>query len=468
MEYRRGRFSWLLRPFLIFYDLFIINAFAYYFFDFNDSDLYFFSYELLNNKHLLYLIYSVITWLISTYLIKFYKVYRYTSLLNIIYLIIKQFFAYIIVIYAFIGIFRSLEIEAFSVFRYLIMCFLCISVVKLVSYYVLKSFRAYLKGNVRHVIIIGKGENAQKLHKMFTTKKNLGYILEGYFYDAKTQDGSVADSFKFLDAHPNTIDEIYCSIDELTESQINKFVKYANINNCNIKFIPNTKQLLTKRLKADYYGYLPVLSIQKVSLNDEFNKFLKRSFDVIFSLLIIIFVLSWLTILLFILIKLESKGSLFFKHKRNGINYKEFNCYKFRSLRQKKEEGEGYVKKNDKRVTRIGKFIRKTSIDELPQFYNVLKGDMSVVGPRPHMLSYTDVYSKKVDIYNFIFRHNVKPGVTGLAQVSGFRGQIESDEDIIGRIKFDNYYIENWSLLLDIKIIFQTLANIIKGEDKAY
>jgi putative colanic acid biosynthesis UDP-glucose lipid carrier transferase len=303
---------------------------------------------------------------------------------------------------------------------------------------------------------------------MFTTKKQLGYILRGFFYDAKTQDGSVSDSFKYLEENPNTVDEIYCAIDELTEGQINKFVKYANLNNCNIKFIPSSKKLLTKRLKADYYGYLPVLSIQKVALNDEFNKLVKRTFDVMFSLFIIVFILSWLTVVLYILIKLESRGPLFFKHKRNGINYKEFNCYKYRSLRQVEDKGRDYVTKDDERVTKIGRFIRKTSIDELPQFYNVLKGDMSVVGPRPHMLFYTDDYSKKVDIYNFIFRHNVKPGITGLAQVSGFRGEVETDKDIIGRVKYDIFYIENWSLLLDIKIIIQTFIRSIKGDDKAY
>lgn len=180
------------------------------------------------------------------------------------------------------------------------------------------------------------------------------------------------------------------------------------------------------------------------------------------------FILSWLTPLLFILIKLESKGPLFFKHKRNGINYKEFDCYKFRSLRENKEIKGTYVTQDDNRLTTIGKFLRKTSIDEIPQFYNVLKGDMSVVGPRPHMLSYTDDYSKKIDKYNFIFRHNVKPGVTGLAQIKGYRGEIKSDEDIINRIKYDNFYIENWSLVLDLKIIFQTVLNIFKGQKTAY
>jgi putative colanic acid biosynthesis UDP-glucose lipid carrier transferase len=208
--------------------------------------------------------------------------------------------------------------------------------------------------------------------------------------------------------------------------------------------------------------------MQEVALNNSFNKLVKRTFDVLFSLFIIVFILSWLTPLLFILIKLESKGPLFYKHKRNGINYKEFDCYKFRSLRETKEVKGTYVTQNDNRLTTIGKFLRKTSIDEIPQFYNVLKGDMSVVGPRPHMLSYTEDYSKKIDKYNFIFRHNVKPGVTGLAQIKGYRGEVKNDEDIINRVKYDNFYIENWSLVLDLKIIFQTTINIFKGQKQAY
>ena len=210
------------------------------------------------------------------------------------------------------------------------------------------------------------------------------------------------------------------------------------------------------------------MSIQEGAINSNLNRFIKRVFDIIFSLLIIIFVISWLSIILFILIKLESKGPLFYRHKRNGINYKEFYCYKYRSLNITKEVRGTYVKEGDSRVTSIGKFMRKTSIDELPQFINVLKGDMSIVGPRPHMLTYTDEYSKKIDKYNFIFRHHVKPGITGLAQVKGYRGEIETDKDIINRVKYDIFYIENWSLLLDLKIIVQTIINIFKGEEKAY
>ena len=124
------------------------------------------------------------------------------------------------------------------------------------------------------------------------------------------------------------------------------------------------------------------------------------------------------------------------------------------------------VQKNDPRITKIGKFIRKTSIDELPQFFNVLLGDMSVVGPRPHMVSHTEMYAKSVD--KFMVRHFIKPGITGLAQTNGFRGEVETEKDIINRVKYDIFYLENWSILLDIKIIFATVVNAIKGEKKAY
>ena len=469
MEYKRGRYSWLLRPALIIYDLLVINFFAFYLLSFNEENLYFFSTNFFNDKHLLYIVYSVILWLSSTFLLKFYKVYRYTSLLNIVSLLLKQFITYAVVVYAFIGFFRSINVQAFIVLKYLLYSFAAIATVKILSFYVLKTFRSYLKGNLRSVIIVGSGSGVEELKNIFTNKKELGYALKAIFSDSKDENttGTIKDSFEFLKA-PNTIDEIYCAIDELTEKQVNDYVKYANINHCNIKFVPNTLKLFTKRLHTDYYNYLPVLSIQEVALNNDFNKFLKRVFDILFSSFIIIFLLSWLSIILFIIIKLESKGPLFYRHKRNGINYKEFDCYKYRSLTITKEVKGTYVKQNDSRVTNIGKFLRKTSIDEFPQFINVLKGEMSVVGPRPHMISYTDDYSKKIDKYSFIFRHHVKPGITGLAQIKGFRGEVEHDNDIINRVKYDNFYIENWSLLLDIKIIFQTLINALKGEEKAY
>ncbi|WP_346883534.1 exopolysaccharide biosynthesis polyprenyl glycosylphosphotransferase [uncultured Algibacter sp.] len=469
MEFVRGRYSWLLRPLLIIYDISVINILAYFLLNFNDEDLYLFSLEFLNNKHVLYVVYSSFFWLISTYALNFYKVYRYSSIVNIVSLLVKQFLSYTLITFAFSGVFRSINISALIIFTYLLYSFLAVGLIKILSYYALKTIRFYLKGNLRNIVIAGSGSSVNELKRIFTEKKELGYKINAVFSDKNIKGitGTIKDSFVFLDKN-HSIDEIYCAIDELSEKQVNEYVKYSNINHCNIKFVPNTSKLFTKRLQTDYYSYLPVLSIQEVTLNNELNKFLKRLFDVIFSIFIIVFILSWLSILLFIIIKIESRGPLFYKHKRNGINYKEFYCYKYRSLRTTQEIKGTYVKQNDNRVTKVGRFLRKTSIDELPQFLNVLKGEMSVVGPRPHMLSYTDEYSKKIDKYNFIFRHHVKPGITGLAQIKGYRGEIEIDTDIINRVKFDIFYIENWSLFLDIKIIFQTLINILKGDEKAY
>ena len=176
--------------------------------------------------------------------------------------------------------------------------------------------------------------------------------------------------------------------------------------------------------------------------------------------------MSWLTPIIAVLIRWESKGPIFFKQSRNGFNFKEFECYKFRSMMPNEDAHLYQATKGDLRITKVGAFIRKTSIDELPQFFNVLFGDMSVVGPRPHMVSHTNMYAERVD--KFMVRHFVKPGITGLAQVSGFRGEIETEKDIINRVKYDIFYIENWSLLLDIKITIQTFINAVRGEEKAY
>jgi putative colanic acid biosynthesis UDP-glucose lipid carrier transferase len=465
----KGRYSWLLRPFFVVFDLCVINILVFFFFDFNDQDLYFFDSSFWNNKHLLFILYTIIFWPLSSMFLKFYNVYRFTSVPHILSLLIKQLLAYTLIMYAFIGIFRSIDVQAFVTFKYLMLSFGTIGLGKIIGYYGLKKYRSVLDGNIRRVVIIGNSSGAQELERLFKNNKELGYKVLGIFSDKKENGitGTIAESFDFIEEEQG-IDEIYCAIDNLTEKHVNDYVKYASMKMINIKFIPNTKKLFTKRLKTDYYNYLPVLSIQEVALNNSLNRFIKRAFDIAFSLLIIIFILSWLIPLMGILIKLESKGPVFYRHIRNGMNYKEFTCYKFRSLRYDKNKDLKQVEEQDSRVTNIGRFIRKTSIDELPQFFNVLKGDMSVIGPRPHMIPYTKQYAKKIDKYNFVFRHSVKPGISGLAQVKGYRGEIKNDEDIINRIKYDIFYIENWSLFLDVKIIFETIANILKGEKNAY
>ncbi|HEU4497418.1 MAG TPA: exopolysaccharide biosynthesis polyprenyl glycosylphosphotransferase, partial [Flavobacterium sp.] len=253
---------------------------------------------------------------------------------------------------------------------------------------------------------------------------------------------------------------------DLSNTDITRLIDFTDNNLKILKFLPDNKEVLARNLVFDYYDYIPVISLRNIPLDQTANKVIKRAFDIVFSLIVIFGVLSWLVPIMAVLIKMESKGSVFFKQKRNGLNYQEFYCYKFRSMEINEIADLYQVSKNDPRITKIGRFIRKTSIDELPQFFNVLLGEMSVVGPRPHMVSHTEMYARRID--KFMVRHFIKPGITGLAQTKGFRGEVENDKDIIYRVKFDIFYLENWSLLLDIKIIVLTIINALKGEAKAY
>jgi putative colanic acid biosynthesis UDP-glucose lipid carrier transferase len=343
---------------------------------------------------------------------------------------------------------------------------LLIVLIKYLLFYYLKKYRIITGSNFRNAIIIGYTEEAINLKNLFEKRNDYGYRFFGFFSDKKTNEnikGKVGDIKEFV--LQNKIDEIYCSLNEISNEQLKDLVDFADENNKTIKFIPDTKQIFSKNLKINYYEMFPVLTLQRTLLHEPATKAFKRTFDIVFSLCVIVFLLSWLVPLLALLIKLESKGPVFFKQGRPGLDEEEFYCYKFRSM-MINETTEKEASKNDPRVTKIGRFLRKTSLDELPQFFNVVVGDMSVVGPRPHLWSQNRVYGNRVKKY--MVRHYVKPGITGLAQVKGFRGEIETDEDMINRIKLDVFYIENWSFILDIKIIFQTVINIFKGEEKAY
>jgi putative colanic acid biosynthesis UDP-glucose lipid carrier transferase len=316
---------------------------------------------------------------------------------------------------------------------------------------------------LRNVVVIGKNKKTEQLIEVFTNRAEYGYHFVKQFCLQKV-DFKIRNVFNFV--LDNNIDEIYCSVSELNNSEIDEFIHFADNNLKTLKFIPDNKNIFAKKLKFEYYDYIPVLSLRDIPLHGPINASLKRLFDIIFSLFVILGILSWLTPILALVISLESKGPIFFRQKRNGIDNKEFYCYKFRSMAPNSDSDRFQANRNDMRITRVGRFIRRTSIDELPQFYNVLFGSMSIVGPRPHMVKHTNEYANKVDKY--MLRHFVKPGITGLAQVRGYRGEIESETDILNRIKFDIFYIENWSLFLDIKIVIQTVLNAIRGEDKAY
>ncbi len=192
----------------------------------------------------------------------------------------------------------------------------------------------------------------------------------------------------------------------------------------------------------------------------------KRIFDFLFSLIVFMFVFPIVFIIVAILIKCSSQGPIFFKQMRTGLNGADFCCYKFRTMVVNKEADTKQANANDPRKTKIGDFLRRTNIDELPQFINVLKGEMSVVGPRPHMLKHTYDYSALID--NYMDRHAVKPGITGWAQINGFRGETRRLEQMVTRVNADLWYIENWSLVLDVKIILFTICGFVKPDRNAY
>ena len=446
---KQGRFSRYIRPITYTIDLSVINFLVINEFFSNVS------------PNWLCILVSV-TWIVIAIFSRYYNVYRYTSEIKILHLIILQFVLFLLAMFSVSGLFPFLEIPPQKILLFTLYAALTIGVIKYTIYYFMIKFRSDFGGNYRRTVIIGNGAESNSLEKFFQEKTSTGYRHIKTFLPNKEED--VVKHLDFI--LKENIDEIYCSLPSLSQAQIKTIIDFAENNLKTIKFIPSFENLYSKKLKYETYDYVPVLSLRNILLDEPFNKFIKRLFDIVFSLFVIVFLLSWLIPILAIIIKSESNGPVFFRQIRNGYNFKQFYCYKFRSMKINADADTTQATRNDKRLTGVVAFLRKTSIDELPQFFNVLAGNMSVVGPRPHMVNENEKYLKSID--KFMVRHFIKPGITGLAQVNGYRGEIQTQPDIVNRIKYDINYIENWSLLLDIKIILLTVINSLRGEKKAY
>lgn len=449
----RKRYSHLITPLFLLFDLLLINGVILFV---NDK-------EFLNLE---FLVYITIFWIVISLFSGFYKIYRFTKIFRIFTLLFVQFFLLTFVYFSYFGIFREGDIVN-NQFKILVSIITGVTIFKFLSFYALKIYRRGGK-NFRNVVIIGEDYTSKNVAQIFQEEEALGYKYHGFFADKpkKQQNyiGKLNEAYDYI--INNNIDEIYCTVSALKKEQVKELTKFANRHSRVIKLIPNSNELYSKNVSAEYYSNTLVLNVNRLPLDIAENRVTKRIFDIFFSILAIVFLLSWLTPLLAILIKLESKGPALFKQEREGLGGYHFTCYKFRSMKVNKYSDKLHAKKNDERITKVGAFLRKTSIDELPQFFNVLKGDMSIVGPRPHVSSFSEDYQKEID--NYMERHAVKPGITGLAQVSGYRGEVTKRSDIKNRIRLDIFYIENWSLLLDIRIIAQTLFNVFRGEEKAY
>lgn len=356
-------------------------------------------------------------------------------------------------------------VHSFFLFSVLIM------VVKLGFLYLRRSRRKFWI-EYKKIVIVGGGSVGRELYGYLIENPHLGYKVEGLFDDdlsLKVEDkqrvlGKVEDCFSY--ALSNGVAEVFCALPGNELQKVKLLMEEADKHLIRLRLVPDLKNFFDRNVMLEVYGHVPIFSPRKEPLEKKTNEIIKRCFDFLFSSLVLIFLLSWLVPVIAIIIKMDSKGPVFFKQLRSGKENKPFYCYKFRSMRVNPESDRVQAIRGDWRITKVGAILRKTSLDELPQFINVLMGDMSVVGPRPHMIQHTHDYS--VLINNFMVRHFLTPGITGWAQVKGYRGETKETKAMANRVEADLWYLENWSLLLDMKIIILTIWQFFRGSENAY
>lgn len=326
--------------------------------------------------------------------------------------------------------------------------------------------------NQQQVVLVGFSDN---LLEVWQEMQNpiLGYQIQGYFNDGAVPAfkdkmehlGSIADVHSYLQSQH--IHQLYCALPSSMSKEIVPIINTCERTCCHFYSVPNVRNYLKRTMQMEILGSVPVLTIREDQLSGSLtNRFVKRTFDIIVSLLFLVTCFWWIYLLVSILTKIFQPGPVFFYQRRSGRDGKEFVMLKFRSMKVNDQSDTLQASPDDPRKTKFGDFLRRTNIDELPQFINVLRGDMSIVGPRPHMVKHTEEYSELIDKY--MVRHWIRPGITGWAQVSGARGETRELWQMEDRIKKDIWYIENWSITLDFQIILLTIWNAIRGDKNAY
>jgi putative colanic acid biosynthesis UDP-glucose lipid carrier transferase len=404
----------------------------------------------------------ILFWLATVIYSKSYNIGRGVNYINTIKLALKSIF----ILFSFVAI-GNLFVEYYtfsikSIFFALAIFTLSILSSRVLTHFILDSYRSY-GGNITNVAIFGYDKMGKNFYKTLKQYPHLGYRSNGIF-SLKTKKGKITDI-------PNlgSLNIFYKNYNQFQEIIISTKIPYSIqkdlIDFCDKKFIP--VKLLPELVNYEFKNFfikklynIPVIDVNVLPLDLWYNKLLKRIFDVLFSLFILIFFVSWMYIIFGIIIKFQSKGPVLFVQRRHGLGGNVFNCYKFRSMILNNQEDTKFADNSDSRLTKFGKFLRVSALDEMPQFINVLFGDMSVVGPRPHPIKLNDKFSKKVE--KFTKRHQFKPGITGLAQTRGFRGKIYGFYDMSSRVRLDRYYFKNWSILFDLKICFNTIYGILR------
>lgn len=455
------RYSKYISPILFAGDIILLNTsfILSYFLKFKGLD------NLLAPPYLQLLIYANIAWIILALITSPYRLSRIVRFARLwrghFTLIILHF----LLITAFFVLFKAYYYSRIQLITNYAIFVALIFIWRASFIYLIRIFRQ--RGfNYRNVVVIGHGELSEELHKVFRLHPEFGYRFLGFFdnkYTGPRSLGAFGDLYNYNDHH---IDEIYCCLPYIRYSQIKDIIDFGEKNLVKVKLIADFRGFSFKGLELERYDHIPVLKVTSTPLDEKKNQLIKRAFDIAFSGVAILFVLSWLIPLISLLIKIDSRGPIFFKQKRTGKDNKVFWCFKFRTMTVNRNADKLQATKDDPRITRIGSFLRKTSLDEIPQFFNVLTGEMSVVGPRPHMLKHTEEYSRLIE--KFMARHFVKPGITGLAQAKGYRGETRSLNMMKNRVRLDRFYVENWSIYLDMKILALTVGTLIRGDENAY
>lgn len=410
-----------------------------------------------------------LAWFALYLIVGAYKFLRVEHIEKIVSKSLQFVLLHLLLVFTLLSILDYDEVSRLKMGYFYGLLFVFIFIFRIVFIKILKHFRR--KGfNFRRVVIIGATKAGKEIAHELVKDLAYGYQVAGFFDDKTT----TTEDFKVLgtiDEVPdyvlkNNIHEIYMAVSKYNEHKIKELIKFCERHLIRIKFVPNFQKITdSRRVFIDFYGRIPIVSIRKEPLENPLNRIVKRLFDIVFSLLLIVLVFPWLFPILIVMVACSSRGPIFFKQLRSGENNQEFYCYKFRSMQVNKQSDQLQATANDSRVTRVGRFMRKTNLDELPQFFNVLFGKMSVVGPRPHMLKHTEEFSEVID--NYLVRHYTRPGITGVAQIKGYRGETKKLKDLEKRVELDIWYIENWSFFLDLKIIFLTAFGMLRKQKNA-
>jgi putative colanic acid biosynthesis UDP-glucose lipid carrier transferase len=329
--------------------------------------------------------------------------------------------------------------------------------------------------NIKNILIVGTGDTGMKFYNTITSNDHFGYRCVGFVDEQSNPEineqylGKISDLARILEDYE--IDDVIVALPETQNTEMEKIIIASEKEAKRVRIIADCHRFGTSTASMNLFGSFPLLTIRTSPLDDLTKQRFKRIFELCFMTILFFTVFWWLFPIIAVLIKLSSPGPVLFVQERQGLNNKRIRCYKFRSMVSNSATVNAngqYLQAtlNDSRVTPIGRFLRKTNLDELPQFINVLMGDMSLVGPRPHPIPLHQ--ESKNTIQNYMLRHVVKPGITGWAQVNGYRGETKLSGQMQKRVDFDLWYIENYSVWLDCQIIFQTLMNMIKGDKNAY